>query len=347
MTSRFSSSSPRRHASATRAAVLGVLAAVGLVAWSGCGPGDESRYYCDADGCYQCDAYGCSGVSTPDHQACTGNASGAPGSQCTTTGCATICTSDASCPKGEVCKGGVCAAPSKDPGTKKECTTKGDCGGGKACVDGACEACGGSAGPCPCSPESAASDCDAGQACVAGKCTAPENGCKFSSECGGDKVCADGQCLTSCASAPCSDGFTCDKGVCKPTPAGGGCTADTACPLEAPKCVGGTCTKTCSGDPECGAGNYCDQGACVVDTRPKPNCTTDDQCGGTAGTPKKCLGGYCKYTCTTDQYCRTIDNRIGFCAKDGVCRTESEAHAACTQPTDCTAPASCIDNQCK
>jgi hypothetical protein len=106
--------------------------------------------------------------------------------------------------------------------------------------------------------------------------------------------------------------------------------------------------KSCDGDAACGAGNYCNQGACVVDTRPKPNCTTDDQCGGSA-TPRKCVGGYCKYTCTTtqgDAYCRTIDSRIGSCAKDGVCRTAAEANASCTSPDQCASGQSCIDNAC-
>ena len=105
--------------------------------------------------------------------------------------------------------------------------------------------------------------------------------------------------------------------------------------------------KACTGDAECGGGKYCNQGACVVDTRPKPNCTSDTQCGGTAATPKKCLGGFCKYTCESDQYCRTIDNRIGYCAKDGVCRTAAEANATCFGPDDCGPGKACIDNTCR
>jgi hypothetical protein len=111
--------------------------------------------------------------------------------------------------------------------------------------------------------------------------------------------------------------------------------------------VGGACVKACVGDTECGGGKYCNQGACVPDTRPQPNCTADDQCGGTAATPKKCVSGFCKYTCTTDQYCRTIDSRIGYCAKDNVCRTAAEANAQCLSTTDCQAGQSCVDNACK
>lgn len=336
MTSRFS-----------KALLVGTLSTLGAIAWSGCGPGSESRYSCDAEGCYTCDAYGCSAVSAPAHPPCTGNASCAPGSVCTATGCTTACSTDATCPRGETCQSGLCSPPGTLPGAEKECTTKGDCGEGKSCNAGKCEACGGEAGPCPCAE---AGDCAGGLTCVAGACTAPENTCKYSSECGDDKVCADGRCLTSCEAGPCEAGFTCDKGVCKPsseteTPA---CTADAQCTNpDAPKCVSGACVKSCAADAECGADKYCDQGACVVDTRPKPNCTADDQCGGSASTPKKCLGGFCKYACTSDQYCRTIDSRIGFCAEDGVCRTAAEANAKCFSRSDCGPGQQCIDNACK
>jgi hypothetical protein len=332
-----------------RAAVVAVLTAVGTVAWAGCGSGSDDRYYCDAAGCYQCDAYGCSCVAPPTHAACTGASSCAAGSVCTASGCTTTCSDAVPCAKGEVCKAGLCAAPTVDPGAKKDCTTKSDCGDGKACVAGSCEACGGSAGPCPCTTTTAATDCAAGQACVAGSCTAPANTCKFSSECDSGKVCADGQCLASCEAAPCATGFTCDKTVCKPTGTGTGCTTDQQCGGDTPQCVSGKCAKACAADPECGAGNFCDQGACVVDTRPKPNCTDDTQCAGT-GAPRKCLGGFCKYTCSTaqgDAYCRTIDNRIGYCAKDLVCRTAAEASAQCLQSADCSGGQTCIDNACK
>jgi hypothetical protein len=166
--------------------------------------------------------------------------------------------------------------------------------------------------------------------CVAGKCTAPENVCKYSGDCPNGKLCANGQCLTSCAAAPCADGFTCTKGVCQPNPTGG---------------AGGQ-TTPCSDANPCGGGQFCDQGACVPDTRPTaPNCSDGTQCTGTP--ERKCVGGYCKYTCTTNSYCLTIDSRIGVCAKDGVCRTPEEANASCVDKSGCAGTQDCIDNQCK
>jgi hypothetical protein len=332
-----------------RAAVVAVLAAIGAVAWAGCGSGDEGRYYCDSAACYECDAYGCSTVAPPAKTACTGVSSCEPGSVCTASGCTTTCSDGVPCAKGEVCKAGLCAAPATEPGPTKDCTTKSDCGVGKTCITGTCEACGGVAGPCPCTPETAASDCASGQACVAGSCTAPSNTCKFSSECESGKICADGQCLAGCEATPCATGFTCTLGACQPN-GGTACTTDQQCGGDTPQCVAGACVKACAADPECGTGNFCDQGACVLDTRPKPNCTTDSECGGTAATPKQCLGGFCKYSCTVaqgDLYCRTIDNRIGFCAKDLVCRSSAEANAQCVLSTECTGGKTCIDNTCK
>ena len=333
-----------------RAAVVAVLAAIGTVAWAGCGSGDEGRYYCDAVSCYQCDGYGCSTVAPPVHKACTGATSCDPGSVCTASGCTVTCSDGVPCAKGEICKAGLCAAPTVDPGAKKDCTTKADCGTGKACVSGTCEACGGTSGPCPCTTATAATDCASGQACVAGSCTSPKNTCKFSSECDTGKICAAGQCLASCEAAPCATGFTCTKGACEPNGGGGvACTTDQQCSSASPNCVAGVCTKACTGDTECGAGKFCDQGACVLDTRPHPNCNDDTQCVST-GVPKKCVGGFCKYTCTTaqgDGYCKTIDNRIGYCAKDLVCRSQEEANAQCLASTDCASGQICVDNQCK
>src|SRR4051794_28342379 len=118
-----------------RAAVVGVLAAIGTVAWAGCGSGDETRYYCDNTGCFDCDAYGCSSVAPQPKSACTGSASCAQGSVCTSEGCSQTCSDGVPCAKGEVCKSGVCSSPTVDPGPTKECTTKADCTNG-TCVAG-------------------------------------------------------------------------------------------------------------------------------------------------------------------------------------------------------------------
>jgi hypothetical protein len=95
----------------------------------------------------------------------------------------------------------------------------------------------------------------------------------------------------------------------------------------------------------CGAGNYCSQGACVPDTRPKGNCQIDTDCTSAAG--QKCIGGICKYPCTSDGQCQLIDTRIAYCGTDQVCRSFTEAHPQCTTKSDCTGTQDCVGNVCK
>jgi hypothetical protein len=259
-------------------------------------------------------------------QACGG--AGNPACPCTTT---TDCTT-----AGDVCVANAC--------TPNGCNSKADCGTGMACVTNHCQACGGTNGPCPCG---STADCSNGEQCVAGACTVPQDVCKYNSDCDGGKICADGQCVAQCsATMPCDVGFTCNKGVCDKDKTGQGCTSDIGCPTNAPHCVGGQCVPACTMDSQCTTGDYCDQGACVLDTRPKPNCTTDTDCNGSASA-QHCIGGYCRYACTSDNQCKTIDARIGYCAMDMVCRTQAEAQPMCTTQAQCPAGQDCIGNVCK
>ncbi len=298
----------RKWTSASRVSVLAaVVTALGAFVWSGCGPSNDGSYYCDQSGCYSCDGYSCRDVPSPAAPPCSGDSTCGSGSICTDQGCVQGCAADNECPHGTVCTTGLCVAPGKPPGAPKGCT--------------------------------GASDCAANQACVAGVCTAAANACKYASECAPGKVCADGQCLDDCSSASCGTGFSCVKGACEPVPSGTGCTTSTTCPSSAPRCVGGQCTASCANDGECPSGDYCSQGACVLDTRPKPDCTS---CAST----QQCVDGYCRYSCTDDDTCKRIDARIGYCGSDKVCRTESEAHPQCTSKSDCPGQ-TCIDNKCK
>jgi len=143
----------------------------------------------------------------------------------------------------------------------------------------------------------------------------------------------------------CSQGEACTKGVCQPDPGKAQCTGDAQCSGSTPKCVDGSCAAACTSDAQCGDGKYCNHGACVIDTRPKPICTDTDKsaCGAT----QQCVDGFCKYPCQSDANCKVIDARIGYCGIDHVCRTQAEAHPQCTKPEDCTGGLQCIDNACK
>jgi hypothetical protein len=123
------------------------------------------------------------------------------------------------------------------------------------------------------------------------------------------------------------------------------CSSDASCPSGAPHCVGGTCVPACTTDAQCGTGNYCNQGACVVDTRPKPNCTANTDCN--AANAQKCIDGYCRYSCTANSQCAMIDARIAYCAADMVCRTQAEAQPQCTTKAQCAPTQDCIGNVCR
>lgn len=296
----------------TLASLVGLA---GLSFTTGCGPSNlTDGGYCDATGCYTCDGYGCS----PSETAPTVSKTPAPSASATTT-----------------------STPPQPP----VCKTNAECGVGKSCQAGACKACGGDAGPCPCALDA---ECGSGNACVAGACTAKQNACSFTSECDAQngEVCFNGQCLDSCANTECDAGKVCQKGACVDTQVTPTCTGNADCSGDTPVCAAGTCTQACEGDSECGEARYCNQGACVADTRPTPNCTSDAQCGG-SGMAQKCIGGYCKYSCGGDALCRSIDSRIGYCAADLVCRSETEAAPECTRKADCKNGLDCVGNQCK
>jgi hypothetical protein len=106
--------------------------------------------------------------------------------------------------------------------------------------------------------------------------------------------------------------------------------------------VSGVCASACTSDSQCATGDYCDQGACVLDTQPKPNCTESSQCLST----EQCVGSYCRYTCTTDEECALIDARIAICS-GGICVSQSEATPQCTTQSGCSTGQDCVSNQCQ
>ena len=85
---------------------LFAVAAIGAIAWNGCGPG-TTRYSCDATGCYECDGYGCTSVTPPKPGACTGSKSCGAGQICDSTLCRTGCRRDPDCPMNQYCDAGT------------------------------------------------------------------------------------------------------------------------------------------------------------------------------------------------------------------------------------------------
>ncbi|MEO7112266.1 MAG: hypothetical protein ABI183_17605, partial [Polyangiaceae bacterium] len=90
----------------------------------------------------------------------------------------------------------------------------------------------------------------------------------------------------------------------------------------------------------------CNQGACVPDTRPKPNCSASDTSACAAS--QSCVSGFCRYSCADNSTCTHIDNRIPTCVAAGYCAgTSSGGAIQCTQQSDCTSGQLCVDNACK
>jgi len=300
------------------------VAALGALAWTGCGSNANSMTCDDAGVCVQCDGYGCSTVGGPTIDA-SPDAGVTPGH-------------DAGHDSGEK------SDAKADSGEKSD--AKADTGKSDAKTDAGSDVntppvCGGTNGPCACATSA---DCTDGNVCVAGACAPASSVCEYSSQCAGGDVCADGQCLPGCdATTPCAAGFTCTKSVCEPS-ASSTCTSDTDCTANAPYCVSGSCTLACSTSSQCpsGSGDYCDQGACVLDTSPSPDCSNNNDCDS----GQVCQGGFCLYSCTTSAQCELIDARIGVCS-DNVCRSAAEANPACTTQADCTAGQDCIGNICQ
>ena len=89
-------------------------------------------------------------------------------------------------------------------------------------------------------------------------------------------------------------------------------------------------------------GDYCNQSACVIDTRPKPNCSSNSDCAAN----QDCVGGYRKFKCNTNLDCEMIDARIPACSM-GYCASATEANPQCTSQADCPAGQDCVGNVCK
>jgi len=191
----------------------------------------------------------------------------------------------------------------KDAGNgsqQRSCGTDTDCFTGESCVLGLCMR--------RCSVDDV---CDTGQFCAeSGFC---EAGCRNSSECPSEKVCAAGSCVTggNCGTkVDCALGLVCRGGFCSdppelcataddcpgeqlcngftqvcfdPTPTTcnnaqdcnghTGCSNNCVCTGQA--CVAGAACTVATESTACGIGGYCNASNVCM---PQPGCTTQSQC---------------------------------------------------------------------
>ncbi|MCB9637469.1 MAG: tandem-95 repeat protein [Myxococcales bacterium] len=288
---------------------------------------------CDANGCLNqtcaqdttcrpsdgkcvksCSGLSCFSGTYCDGGACVPNPCGAncpQGEACDTSNpaspkcAADPCTNSAtSCKHGRVCWIGKCV---DDPCDGMKCPDAGD-----RCVAGQCV---------PRLPCQVDLDCPSTQVCLSGKCYDPGCYANMSSpKCpGADEVCYQGNCSTD----PC-------KGTNAPT-----CASDEFC-----RPTDGKCVKVCS-TVSCPAGQFCQDGACVVDPCAGVQCAAGEVC----------INGKCQRDrCSEMGACksgRTCDPASGTCVDDPCDRITCPDPRQVCRLGQCVAPPNCrFDKDC-
>lgn len=249
-------------------------------------------------------------VKCGDTDACTYDACDHAAGQCTHTlvkGC-TSCTLDGQCGPGAYCAGGICMG--KKP-LGEPCASDLQCSQGKCLDDGS-----GANAVCTLTGKPSGAFCRVDGECASGECFvncgAGCSGlnvctCKALSDCPAGEFCLVDLCKEQLLPGlPCTEDAQCQPPrKCTPTANSGNvvsvCMYDHTVPLggfclDSNECVTDDCfelvaTCVCAKDSDCGAGNYCDLGAClpccVTTTVCKactPPCFPDPTCGCSCGT---------------------------------------------------------------
>ena len=178
--------------------------------------------------------------------------------------------------------------------------------------------------------------------------------------CGGGRACVFGECARACNGGQCPAGFYCADNRCVSLCAGISCPAGQVCDEVTGLCDAPVCPN------ECGAGEICHAGACVVDSchvtgcpdgqRCAENACVDDPCANTDCTADSfCRDGACVFSCAEiacllGQACidgQCVENLCGgvLCAAGQVCVDDQCANSSCND-ADCELGQACIDNAC-
>ena len=242
------------------------------------------------------------------------------------------CRRDLDCSPSEICEAGVCQAV--------PCSAHADCPAETPrCLNAICRVDYG----CDSTP-----DCEDGLVCVEGGCAAPSDVCQFDLQCGGGRVCIDNACRDRCASDDeCGGGHVCERGACMASPS---CESDSMCGGDA-VCFVDRCYATCDSGGDagaCGEGEMCFAGLCRPDVRPRPFCSSDDDCAP----GHLCVGGVCRTPCPSGQdvECLRADSQLIRCGDTGehlLCFTDHELNPECFSASDCSAGQHCIDATCR
>jgi hypothetical protein len=234
------------------------------------------------------------------------------------------CQVDCNCYSGEVCEQGTCT---------RVCVSDPGCPADEMCRDGRCR-------PVECTTRE---DCAGGAdclTCVDQQCVAELSPCTSSSDCCLPRCCRWGICQTECS----------------------GCGADSDCvDWSRPVCVDGMCVPECVEDADCGAGEVCLEGSCVLEDCCGNVCTADEQtcdpftcqCADPCWSQPSCQLGTPPTCCPQGFACDTGDRRCrcseAGCPPGAICDPISGAcqidPGACGEA--CVAPAVCLGGGCR
>lgn len=200
---------------------------------------------------------------------------------------------------------GGCPVWGNDRETGGACRTAGDCAVGSYCdvSSGACV---------PSAICTSDAGCFADEHCdTSGSCV-PDvpGGCQRDTDCGPTDVCIEGFCRAVGAET---------------------CQFDLECDASQ-RCVDNKCTFECSTVADCGSGEKCTDGLCVVDTN---QCTRSSDCGSN----RHCVDGRCLQDCEGGGSCS--DPQDACSPDDSFCRPDWEQNSFCTTNADCASGSVC------
>lgn len=170
-----------------------------------------------------------------------------------------------------------------------------------------------------------AMDCGLGEFCVMGVCATPQATCSAAEPCTGGFTCLSGSCRPTTCFLPTDCGSTaiCHEGRCR-TP----CVTDGECGLGQVCTAAGTCADPAICDPPCGSRQYCEEATKTCKDR---GCVADEDCVAT----QICEGTECVDGCRSDD----------SCGANSICEGAA-CVAGCRDDSGCTDSELCRGGQC-
>ncbi|HYV45808.1 MAG TPA: hypothetical protein VFA20_13160 [Myxococcaceae bacterium] len=202
----------------------------------------------------------------------------------------------------------------------------------------------------------AGTQCNPGLRCWRGVCT-EDAGWRLGTACAGDEdcengICSDGVCCSRRCDGPCESCQLGALGQCDPLPAG-----DPGTPSCAPYHCDGTnnlCPGGCAAPGDCGAGTYCDAGACTALQSLGTTCSGGGACDSGLCVDNRC----CNTTCANPCDACDVAGRLGTCSVSPLGRIPFPAcglyacngasvlcPGSCTSDAGCVPPNSCSSSQ--